>query len=65
MAWTFETGLLIGLLYSVFVAIYMGMTALRINNKWADACDRLNREWQEFATRIVVENYKRHVIEGR
>lgn len=65
MAWTFETGLLIGLLYSVFVVIYMGVTALRINSDWAETCERLGREWQQLAARIVLENYRKHVIEGR
>lgn len=65
MALTFEVGLAIGLAYSIFVAIVLGVTALRINSDWSETCERLDREWQQLATRIVLENYKRHVIEGR
>lgn len=65
MTLTFEVGLAIGLAYSIFVAIVLGVTALRINSDWAETCERLGREWQQLATRIVLENYKRHVIEGR
>lgn len=65
MAWTFEAGLAIGLAYGIFATVYMGVTALRVNDEWADACARLDREWQQLCARIVMENYRKHVIEGR
>lgn len=65
MADSFMLGLLIGIAACVAVSISWGVFCLRLNDEWADYCEKEAKAWQKKCADIVIKNYVRRVIEGR
>ena len=42
---------------SMLSAISMAAFAYRINEDWADHCDKINKEWAEFYKKVMEDKY--------
>lgn len=58
-------GLIVGLGFSVLVNLSWVRFCWRLDDEWAEECERIAREWQQLCAHIVLDNYRRHVVEGR